>query len=316
MKQNGFIGFDTSNYTTSIAVCDEDGNITANLKKMLPVSKGERGLRQSDALFCHTKNMPELSDCLAEAIKDINPLAIGCSAKPRNIEGSYMPCFLAGIAAAHSFGAGVRVPIYEFSHQEGHIKAAEYSSGADVKGGDFIAFHVSGGTTEILLVKHNSSNYQINLIGGSRDLNAGQCIDRAGVMMGLKFPCGAEMDKLAINATQKSKSARVSVDGLYCNFSGVENMASRLWKESNDIALVSDFVIDYIGNTLFKLTENIYAVYQDIPIIYAGGVMSSECIRKKLQGKGRFFAKPEYSSDNAAGIVLLCREKYKIWNKT
>ena len=53
-----FLGIDTSNYTTSAALADGDGNIIVNLKRLLPVKEGERGLRQSDALFAHTKNLP------------------------------------------------------------------------------------------------------------------------------------------------------------------------------------------------------------------------------------------------------------------
>ena len=160
MKLSCFVGIDTSNYTTSVAVASFDGEIIANLKLPLPVKEGERGLRQSDALFAHTKNMPSLMEKLAEILKDYTPLAVGCSAKPRDAEGSYMPCFLAGVAAAHSFAAPMNLPIYRFSHQDGHIKSAYYSSGADIDG-DFAAFHVSGGTTELVYVKKNDTGVSI-----------------------------------------------------------------------------------------------------------------------------------------------------------
>lgn len=311
MKPACFVGFDASNYTTSIAVCDINGTVIANLKAPLKVASGERGLRQSDALFAHVKNLPELSDKLSFVLHDYSPVAVGCSTRPRSVEGSYMPCFLAGITAAHAFAAESDIPIYEFSHQDGHIKAAYYSSGADIKG-DFVAFHVSGGTTEVVYVDRREKDYHVTLIGGSRDLNAGQCIDRTGVMMGLQFPCGLSMDEYALSNEKKLPAIKVSVDGFHCDLSGVENLCAKLYRETNDIPFVSAYAFEYISRTLYKMTDNLRITYPNLPIIYAGGVMSSLYIGNRLKNNrdNIYFATPEYSSDNAAGIALLCREKH------
>ena len=311
MKQCCFVGIDTSNYTTSAAVCDFDGNIVANLKIPLPVKEGERGLRQSDALFAHTKNMPELMERLSTALEGYNVVAIGCSERPRSVAGSYMPCFLSGVAAAKAMSAVSGAPLYTFSHQDGHIEAAYYSSGADIDG-DFAAFHVSGGTTEILYVKRNGDGFSVELVGGTKDLNAGQCIDRTGVMMGLKFPCGAEMDRLANENAEKPKGIKISTDGTWCNLSGAENLTKDLYDRTGDKKLVSAFAFEYIARTLYKLTDALREKYPDIPIIYAGGVMSSAYITERLSYKRKnvYFAKPAFSADNAAGIALLCRKKH------
>lgn len=310
-----FVGFDTSNYTTSVAVCEKNGKIIANLKSPLAVSEGERGLRQSDAVFAHVKNLPELCDELSEILSGLTPVAVGCSSKPRDIEGSYMPCFLSGIAAAHSFAAGRGLSVYNFSHQAGHVKAALYSSGAKIDG-DFIAFHVSGGTTEILYVKQEkNSGLSIKKIGGTKDLNAGQSIDRIGVAMGLRFPCGREMDELALSNAMPVKDIHISVDGLECNLSGLENLSLKLYEKAGDRALTSAFAFEFLYRTFAKLTENIREIYPDIPIVYAGGVMSSRYISSRLKGNNAYFALPEFSSDNAAGIALLARDKYLRENK-
>ena len=198
-----FLGIDTSNYTTSVALCDIDGNVILNLKKLLAVKMGERGLRQSDALFSHTKNLPlimsELKDFLDSGYRDAKVLAVGCSATPRDAEGSYMPCFLSGVAAAETASAVLGCDKYLFSHQNGHVMAALYSSGMTElleKEGSFAAFQVSGGTTELLLVTPGRDSFKIEQIGGTQDMNAGQAIDRTGVLMGLSFPCGKEMETL------------------------------------------------------------------------------------------------------------------------
>ena len=217
-----FVGFDTSNYTTSIAVCGEDGSVIANLKRPLPVAEGQRGLRQSDAVFAHIKNIPELTRELAEVIADLEPIAVGVSVRPRDVEGSYMPCFLAGIAAANSFAAARGIPIYEFSHQSGHIAAALCSAGRlDMLGRNrFLAFHVSGGTTEALLVSADNGSFSEELVAYTADINAGQAIDRVGVEMGLKFPCGAELERLAAEYQGKIKKHKICVNNGICNLSG------------------------------------------------------------------------------------------------
>lgn len=309
MERRCFVGFDTSNYTTSVAVVNYEGEIIANLKAPLPVASGARGLRQSDAVFAHVKNLPELCDELKEILSEYEPVAVGVSSRPRSVEGSYMPCFLSGEVAAHSFAAARALPIYEFSHQDGHVEAAYHSSGADLEG-DFAAFHVSGGTTEILYVKRQDDGFSVELIGGTEDLNAGQSIDRAGVMMGMKFPCGAAMDRLADENRAKLPPIKISVKGLSCNLSGAENLASKLWQETQDTRIVSAFVFEYVARTIKKLTDNLRELYPEIPIIYAGGVMSSNYIRSRLEEQGVYFARPELSADNAAGIALLCRKKH------
>lgn len=311
--RNVFLGIDTSNYTTSVAVCSEDGEITANFKKLLPVAKGERGLRQSDALFRHTVQLPELFDKVREEVGGCNVLAVGVSERPRDAEGSYMPCFLAGRSAAYATSAASGCEYYGFSHQCGHIAAALYSAGReDLYGSTFAAFHVSGGTTDILLASPDENKavpFKVERIGGSADINAGQAIDRAGVMMGLDFPCGPAVEKLALENSKSFEKMKLSVRGLECNMSGIENKAHQMYDESGDRCLVSAFVLDFISRNIEKLTLNLREAYKDIPVVYAGGVMSCSLIKKRMSLYGAF-AEPQYSSDNAAGAALLARRKF------
>ncbi len=311
-----FLGIDTSNYTTSAALCDIDGNVILNLKKLLPVNEGERGLRQSDALFAHTKNLPEIMQALGaflkKDIRDAEIVAVGYSGTPRSVEGSYMPCFLSGVATAEAVSAVTRCEKFVFSHQDGHIMAALYSSGMTHlldSCEPFAAFHVSGGTTELLLITPNECHFSVDLIGGTADMNAGQAIDRTGVLMGLQFPCGREMELLCANVPYKK--SKISVKGLDCNLSGLENLAARLYAETGDKAAVSAFCFDFIADTLCKLTENLRTEHSDIPAVFAGGVMSNKRIAKRLMSLGNvYFSEPEFSADNAAGISLLARRKF------
>ena len=307
-----FIGIDTSNYTTSCAVCDDAGTVVANIRIPLPVAGGERGLRQSDAVFAHVKNLPAAMEQLREAVRGKQILAVGVSEKPRRCADSYMPCFLSGIAAAESLAAPVNVPVYRFAHQEGHIMAALYSAGkTDLTEQEFLAFHVSGGTTEALHVMPAEIGFSVSVLGGSVDLHAGQAIDRIGVMMGLQFPCGKEMEQLAAAFSGELPPVRVAVRGAECHFSGLENLAQKLWAQTGDPALVSAFVLEFTAKTLERLTKGADELCPGLPIVYAGGVMSNAFLQARLcKRRDTYFAKPEFSADNAAGIALLCRQTY------
>lgn len=311
MHKKVYIGIDTSNYTTSCAICSEDGIILENYKALLPVKEGENGLRQSDAVFAHVKNFELISSYIKEKHADYEIVAIGYSAYPRDCENSYMPCFLVGKAVAQMISALYNIDIYKFSHQMGHIQAAVYSSDVQINE-DFIAFHVSGGTTEILHVTPHNNTYLIKQIGGSIDLHAGQAIDRIGVKMGLNFPCGREMEAYAIKNSEKIPPIKSCVNGYECNISGLENLALKLYAKTESISLVSAYVFEFISKTLIKLTENLRKEYINKKIIFAGGVMSNSIIQNNLKNafKNVYFAKPEFSADNAAGIAILTRKEY------
>lgn len=318
MREPCFLGIDTSNYTTSLAFCDTSGQIIANLKCPLPVKAGERGLRQSDAVFLHTKNLPLLFDQARELFLGYRPLAIGVSAYPRTVAGSYMPCFLAGKASAYALGSALNVPVYEFSHQNGHIMAALYSSGApeEIMEAPFLAFHVSGGTTEVVVVNPHEGDFRCELIGGTLDMNAGQAIDRVGVAMGLAFPCGPEMERLALAVGgKKSPGIKVSVKDGKCNLSGLENKAIKLFEETGDKGKTAKFVLEFISETLARITENVRNTYSSLPVVYSGGVMSCSIIQKRLTGERAYFAEPQFSADNAAGISLLAKRRNDILKK-
>lgn len=311
--KNCFVGIDTSNYTTSVALADQGGNIVANLKRPLPVKAGECGLRQSDAVFAHVKNLPDIMSELSAYLSDMTPLAIGVSVTPRDAEGSYMPCFLSGRAAAYSLSASSGAEVFEFSHQSGHIMAAAYSSGAQDKlfAGRFLAFHVSGGTTEALLVTPTEDSFAVEIVGGTMDLNAGQLIDRTGVMIGLDFPCGAALERLAKSFEGKVERVKVSVKDGYCNLSGIENKAKALYEKTGDRPATAALVFEAVCDNLIAMTKQLTEKYGDMPVLFAGGVMSNTYMRAKLKASFEaYFSEPAFSADNAAGIALLCRKKF------
>ena len=306
------LGIDTSNYTTSCALYDSDSGKVTQRKQLLPVKKGEKGIRQSDAVFHHTQQLHSLlEDLLADFTGEIN--AVGASSRPRDAEGSYMPCFTVGLNTARSLSAVTEMPVFEFSHQSGHIAAAAYSAGRlDLLKEEFIAFHVSGGTTEGLLVTPDEDKIiKERIITETSDLNCGQAIDRCGVMLGLDFPCGPALEELALSAENIIKP-KVSFNKGKCSLSGLENQCKALIERGAgrfDIAL---FCINSVCCTVSAMTKFCISECGDLPLLYAGGVMGNTIIKKELSELFEAdFAEPEYSSDNAAGIAILAYLKVK-----
>ncbi len=305
-----YLGFDTSNYTTSVSLFD--GENVYQQKKLLTVKQGERGLRQSDAVFQHTVNMPSLVNALEFNNQSI--AAIGVSARPRNIEGSYMPCFTVGVNVATAVSKFTTSKLYETSHQVGHILAALYSADKlELINNEFIAFHLSGGTTEALLVKPDKDEIiKAEIIAQSTDLKAGQAVDRAGVLLGLTFPCGKEIDALS-QKSEKTYKIKPSMKGLDCSLSGVENKTKAMIENGEKDEDIAKFVLTYIYSTLEKMTDLIIQKYGKLPLIYAGGVMSNTFIKSNILNKfdNAYFAKPEFSCDNATGTAIYAYLKDK-----
>jgi len=301
-----FLGIDTSNYTTSAAIFISGEGVVLQKKKLLPVAKGEKGLRQSDAVFHHTAALPQLVEELFCGYEG-SLSAVGVSCAPRDAEGSYMPCFLAGLNAAGCIAAAGRLPLYRFSHQAGHIAAALFSAGRlELVNETFIAFHISGGTTELLLVKPDAEKiFNMEIIGAALDLNAGQVIDRVGVTLGLDFPCGAQVDILA-RKSKRSFNIKPNVTQGSCNLSGLENKCKAMLANSESPEDISCYCIEYISATLEKMAEFARETYGILPLVFSGGVMSNSIIRQRFSEKyGALFAEPVFSSDNAAGIAVL-----------
>jgi N6-L-threonylcarbamoyladenine synthase len=308
------LGIDTSNYTTSAAVYDTVSGRIFPAKRLLPVAEGERGLRQSDAVFAHIKALPAI---VAEAMEHSGggPVDAVCvSDRPRSLPDSYMPAFLAGTAAAEVAAAASHLPLYRCSHQQGHIAAALYSAGKmELLTREFYAFHVSGGTTECLLVRPDGPLFSAERIAGTMDLNAGQLVDRVGVLLGMHFPCGMELDALSRTA-EKTPRVRVSFEKCDCHFSGAENQCRKLLEEGRSPAETARYAIEYVKSAVDGMTGRVMEKYGEKPVLYAGGVMSNSLIREELSRKYRgYFAEPAFSSDNAAGVALigamLCGEK-------
>lgn len=311
MRQKGYLGIDTSCYTTSVAVIGEDGSLLSEARQILSVKPGRCGLQQSEMVFQHTRNLPLLMEKALQS-DDIEICGVGVSCCPRPIADSYMPAFLTGVSAAKSIAAVSKIPLYTISHQENHMEAGVWSAGGP-KAERFLMLHASGGTTDMLLAqKEADGRYLLEQIGGSMDLHAGQFIDRVGVALGLQFPAGPELEKLAETADYMTELP-VSVRKLQVSLSGPATAALRKLQAGEDKAALALGVEYALAETFARMLRNGAAAYDAADVLLVGGVASNKFIRahveEKLQKRNIRLWVPEarFSCDNASGCAAYAR---------
>ena len=295
------LGLDTSNYTTSTALFD--GADGYQLGRLLDVEAGSLGLRQSDALFQHVKRLPELFDRLRREGRLEDIAAVGASVKPRWVEGSYMPCFLAGETAGRILADTLGVPFFPCAHQQGHIAAVAWGAGRlEMLDKPLLAWHLSGGTTELLYVEPDGTGVLPQKIGGTSDISAGQLIDRTGVALGLDFPAGRALDTLS-RTGRPDRGFTVKISNFTFSFSGMENKAKDMAAAGEPAADVARFIVATVARTIRRVTDQALEQYPGLPVLCSGGVASNSILREVMSDA--VFAPPVCSADNALGVAVL-----------
>ena len=297
------IGIDTSNYTTSIAYFD--GETGENCSRLLPVKPGELGLRQSDAVFAHTKSLPELSGRLFSNSEVGKITAVGVSTRPRAVEGSYMPCFMVGYSHAKLLSDALGVPLIEVSHQQGHVAASLWSAGhLELMDEPHLAWHLSGGTTELLLVEPEGKNVKCTKIGGTTDISAGQLIDRTGQLLQLPFPSGKHLDAISAEAQMKDVF-RVKCCDMQFSLSGVQNKVQQFHDANGNSAETAAYALRCVAKAVYLATEQARKAYPGLRVVFSGGVASNSMLRKVITPLNPVFSQPQFSTDNAMGVAVL-----------
>ena len=310
-KDNNIIlGFDTSCYTTSIAAITLNREIILNEKIILKVKKDNKGLRQSEAVFQHVNNMGEISQVINDKLKNYNIVGVCASTKPRPVDNSYMPVFSVGYNFAKLLSSINNCPFYETTHQENHIEASLFNNDLENKD-KFLAVHMSGGTTEILLVEKKDTNYKIEIVGGSLDVSFGQLVDRLGVSLNYKFPCGKYIDENALKCREKIKNGlKTSVKAGYMNLSGIENQINKIINDY-DKEYLSKILLDTLVRSMYKSLIYICEKYELKEVVFGGGVSASKYIRKELNEKLKrekikaYFTDGQFATDNGVGCAII-----------
>lgn len=313
--KRSFLGVDCSAYTTSLALVDETERLIWEGRRLLPVPCGGLGLRQSEVVFAHIKNLPRLWAEGAVLLKEIPPAAVAAAVRPRPAAGSYMPVFKVSESAGALIARSLDLRFFSFSHQEGHLAAGLWSAG--LPPGRYLAAHLSGGTTELLSLEESRGGcLEISIVGGGDDLHAGQFVDRVGVALGLPFPAGPALEARARKGATGAVTLPVAVKGSRISFSGPASHALRLLQQGcnpDDLARAVELCIaDSLAAALLAAGDP--ALYKGILIV--GGVAANAFIRFRMTQKGPslplHFASPAFAGDNAAGLAVLAARRYAI----
>lgn len=268
-------------------------------------------MQQSEMLYQHIRNLPDLMEATAQG-RNFSLLGIGVSARPRPRKDSYMPVFLAGLGFARSLAALYHIPLWQISHQDNHLEAAVWSS-KGLEAERFLFLHASGGTTDLLLAEKSASNYILTEIGASLDLHAGQFVDRIGVALGLGFPAGPALEKLAEEHGEIIEIP-VSVHKTKVSFSGPCTWVLRAI-ENTSASNIAAGVQWGLAETFVRMIRNGATEYNVKDVILAGGVCANQWIRnhmkEKLAKRGIRMWTPEkqYSGDNASGCAAFARRQ-------
>ena len=260
--------------------------------------------------------MPQVMEALGRRLNGAQIAAVCASARPRDGEDSYMPVFTVGLGHASVLASALGVPLYETSHQQGHIAAGLIGHAAPE--GPFVALHLSGGTTELV----DCRDGDLILLGGSADLHAGQLVDRVGVALGLPFPAGPALERLAVACPEKASAllpTSISRDGLSCHLSGVETQAQRLIRAGElTRERIAAEVYDVLARTVARMLDGACRRTGARQALVVGGVASSALLRRlvgdrlgRLRSPARvIYGQAQYSADNAAGVASIGMRRY------
>ena len=304
------LGIDTSCYTTSAVLLGLNGSLLAASRRLLQVPQGKRGLAQSEMVFQHVRALPEQLETIWNRFPTGECSAVGATCCPRDIEGSYMPAFLCGYGSAKAVALSQKIPLFPLSHQANHLWAGIWSAKMPQEVQDFLAVHVSGGTTDLLQVKRCGAKLQIRQLGGSVDLHAGQLLDRLGVALGLPFPAGLHLEKMAAGFHQEAPEVPVAVQGLQLSLSGPETHLKKLRQKGIASPLLAAAAENLLGETLFRLLRRAVRQTGVRAILGVGGVLANKRIREhaldRLQTKlgcQIYLPEPCWSGDHALGAA-------------
>jgi N6-L-threonylcarbamoyladenine synthase len=167
-----------------------------------------------------------------------------------------------------------------------------------------LAWHLSGGTTELLLVEPDGKNVKCTKIGGTTDISAGQLIDRTGQLLQLPFPSGKHIDALSKEAAMK-ETFKVKCSNMEFSLSGVQNKVQQFHEKQGIPAETAAYALRCVSKAVYLASEQALKAYPGLQIVFSGGVASNSMLREVIKPMNPIFSDPQYSTDNAMGVAVL-----------
>ena len=304
MKDVIILGIESSCDETSVSIVKNGREVLSNvINTQISIHELYGGVVPEIASRNHIENIsPVMKEALKEAnikIDDID--AVACTYGP-----GLVGALLVGVSYAKALSYAANKPLIGVNHIQGHI-AANYITYKDLKP-PFLTLLISGGNTQLVLVKDYT---EFEILGKTKDDAVGEAFDKIARVIGLGYPGGPKMDKLAKEGTPNIELPKVHVEGLNFSFSGLKTAIINLHHKNpniNKADLAASFEKD-VAEILLKKTKMAVKETKINKIALAGGVSANSYIRKafkELEEKENiqvYYPELKLCTDNAAMIA-------------
>lgn len=304
MNDTIILGIESSCDETSAAVVKNGREVLSNvINTQISIHELYGGVVPEIASRNHVENIsPVMKEALKQANVTLDDIdGIACTYGP-----GLVGALLVGVAYAKALSYASGKPLIATNHIEGHI-AANYITYKELKP-PFLTLLISGGNTQLVLVKDYT---EFEILGKTRDDAVGEAFDKVARVIGLGYPGGPKMDKLAKEGTPNIELPKVHVDGLDFSFSGLKTAVINLHHKMPDINK-ADLAASFEKNVAEILIENTKKAIKETgitKIALAGGVSANSYIREefsKLQDEKDievYYPELKLCTDNAAMIA-------------
>lgn len=304
MKDVIILGIESSCDETSVSVVKNGREVLSNvINTQISIHELYGGVVPEIASRNHVENIsPVMKEALKEAnIKMDDIDAVACTYGP-----GLVGALLVGVSYAKALSYAANKPLIGVNHIQGHI-AANYITYKDLKP-PFLTLLISGGNTQLVLVKDYT---EFEILGKTKDDAVGEAFDKIARVIGLGYPGGPKMDKLAKEGIPNIELPKVHVEGLNFSFSGLKTAIINLHHKNpniNKADLAASFEKD-VAEILLKNTKMAVKETNINKIALAGGVSANSYIRKalkELEEKEKiqvYYPELKLCTDNAAMIA-------------
>lgn len=300
------LSIETSCDETAIAILKDGSQLLSNIvSSQIDIHKEFGGVVPEIASRHHIKNISYvLDEALSAAkieLKDVDAVAV-------TVGPGLIGALLVGVSFAKALAYSLDIPLIPVHHIEGHI-AAGYLTNKDLKP-PYISLVVSGGHSHIILVENYT---KFKILGKTRDDAAGEAFDKIARVMGLGYPGGPKVSKLAEKGEDTYKLPTTKFDNYDYSFSGVKTAVLNIANKEKDSLRKADMCKSFENNVAEVLTNNCIKAMKDynIKIVsLSGGVSANRKLRELLKEKAEkegyvaYMPKLEYCTDNAAMIAM------------
>ena len=289
------LGIEGTAHTIGVGIVDSNCRIFSNRYKMIASQKG--GIHPREAANHHAKHV---ADLINEAIKEARLSYEDVDMVAFSQGPGLGPCLRTAATAARALSLSLNVPIIGVNHCIAHLEIGKRTTKCD----DPALLYVSGGNTQVIAF----SNHRYRVFGETLDIGIGNLLDKFGRIIGLPFPSGPEIEKLAQKGREIVKLP-YSVKGMDVAFSGILTAASNLYKKGHSIEELCYSLQEVTFAMLTEVTERAMAHVDKDEVLLGGGVAQNKRLQKMIdemaedRGAKMFVPANELCVDNGAMIA-------------